>query len=91
MDSYSWQYNDGGREAAGYRGEAGDCVVRAIAIATGMDYQEVYDELARRVEASPKAITRKGRKLVSARNGVPIAIIRRYMDEIGFEWVPRCK
>jgi hypothetical protein len=38
MDSYSWQYNDGSREAAGYRGEAGDCVVRAIAIATGMDY-----------------------------------------------------
>jgi hypothetical protein len=88
MDSYSWQYNDGGREAAGYRGEAGDCVVRAIAIATGIDYQEVYDELGHRVKASPKAVTRSGRKKVSARDGVHMEIIHRYMDEIGFQWVP---
>ena len=36
--------NDGGRAAAGYKGQAGDCVVRSIAIATGMNYQKVYDE-----------------------------------------------
>jgi hypothetical protein len=29
-----WQFNDGGRAAAGRKGFAGDCVVRAIAIAT---------------------------------------------------------
>ena len=29
-------YNDGGREAAGYKGDAGDCVARAIAIAFGV-------------------------------------------------------
>jgi len=34
-------YNDGGRVAAGYKGRAGDCVVRAIAIATQRPYQEV--------------------------------------------------
>jgi len=28
--------NDGGRAAAGYKGQEGDCVVRSIAIATGM-------------------------------------------------------
>ena len=28
-------YNDGGRKAAGYKGDAGDCVARAIAIASG--------------------------------------------------------
>jgi hypothetical protein len=28
--------NDGGRAAAGFKGQAGDCVVRSIAIATGM-------------------------------------------------------
>lgn len=28
--------DDGGRAAAGYSGTAGDCVVRAIAIATGI-------------------------------------------------------
>ena len=31
--------NDGGRAAAGYKGQAGDCVVRSIAIATRMPYQ----------------------------------------------------
>ena len=37
--------NDGGRAAVGYKGQAGDCVTRAIAIATGKPYQEVYDAL----------------------------------------------
>ena len=39
------KFNDGGRAAAGYEGQAGDCVVRSIAIATGMPYQKVYDDL----------------------------------------------
>ena len=37
--------NDGGRAAAGYKGKAGDCVVRSIAIVTGLSYQKVYDDL----------------------------------------------
>ena len=38
-----WQLNDGGREQAGYKGLTGDCVARSIAIASGRDYQTVYD------------------------------------------------
>jgi hypothetical protein len=38
-------YNDGGRAAAAYKGRAGDCVVRAIAIATQKPYREVYDAI----------------------------------------------
>ena len=37
--------NDGGRKAAGYKGKAGDCVVRSIAIATNLSYIKVYDDL----------------------------------------------
>ena len=37
--------NDGGRAAAGYKGKAGDCVVRSIAIVTNLPYQKVYDDL----------------------------------------------
>ena len=37
--------DDGGRSAAGYKGKAGDCVVRSIAIVTGMSYQKVYQDL----------------------------------------------
>ena len=40
-----FQYNDGGRKEAGYEGHAGDCVTRAIAIATQKPYQEVYTAL----------------------------------------------
>ena len=38
--------DDGGREAAGFRGKTGDCVTRAIAIATEVPYAEVYAALA---------------------------------------------
>jgi hypothetical protein len=38
-------YDDGGRAAAGFNRRSGDCVCRAIAIATGKPYREVYDGL----------------------------------------------
>ena len=41
-----FQYDDGGRAAAGYRGKTGDCVVRAIAICAGQDYRTVYLTMA---------------------------------------------
>ena len=36
-------YDDGGRAEAGYKGEAGDCACRAIAIAVGVSYQAAYE------------------------------------------------
>lgn len=36
-------YDDGGRSAAGFKGKAGDCCVRAFAIAAERSYREVYD------------------------------------------------
>lgn len=41
-----YMYNDGGRAVAGYKGQAGDCVARAIAIASGRPYAEIYARLA---------------------------------------------
>ena len=41
-----YQYDDGGREAAGYRGRTGDCVVRAIAVCARQDYRAVYLTMA---------------------------------------------
>ena len=37
-----WVYDDGGRSKY-FKGTTDDCVARAIAIATGKDYKEVYD------------------------------------------------
>lgn len=50
-DSYNYYldthfvYHDGGRYDAGYTDSAGDCAVRAISIATGQSYTQVYQDL----------------------------------------------
>ena len=77
-------YNDGGREAAGYKGKAGDCVARAVAIASGKPYAEVYADLADGMGSQRKS---KGR---SARNGVSTGRkwFKAYMASIGFAWTP---
>ena len=37
----NYKHNDGGRKAAGYKGVAGDCGARAMAIALQLDYKAV--------------------------------------------------
>jgi len=81
-----WVYNDGGRAAAGYKGTAGDCVCRAIAIATERPYQEVYDlinEYAKSERTGKRKISKS-----SARNGVYKQTIRKVMAHYGFKWIP---
>ena len=72
-------YNDGGRVAAGYKGRAGDCVVRAIAIAMQKPYREVY--------ALALAEKGRGRTRSSARSGVGRTTYERYLRQLGWEWV----
>lgn len=81
-------FDDGGRAAAGYKGFAGDCVVRAVAIASGLPYREVYDALSHGTRTQRK--TRRSRTRASARDGVNVRRkwFRDYMTGIGFEWVP---
>lgn len=75
-------YDDGGRAAAGYKGKTGDCVCRAIAIATGKSYQAVYDRL------NEIAKKEKRPKKSSARTGVYKYTTKKYMTEIGWKWNP---
>jgi hypothetical protein len=75
-------YNDGGRADAGFKGSTGDCAARAIAIATGKTYREVYDGL----NAFAKRERRKDKS--DARTGVYAPTVRRYMDSIGWVFVP---
>ena len=74
-----WVYDDGGRSNY-FKGSAGDCVVRAIAIATEQDYKKVYDELALMHQE------RYGKR--SARNGTHRDDIKRYMADLGWKWNP---
>jgi hypothetical protein len=75
-----FEFNDGGRLASGFKGTAGDCVTRAIAIATGKPYREVYDAMA-----SGNA---KARGKNSARQGIPRSVYHPYLIALGFSWVP---
>lgn len=83
----NFKYNDGGRAAAGYKGVAGDCVTRSIAIVTGLPYQEVYDALSNGCRT--QRITRGGRYKSSARDGVNTKRkwFREYMEALGFQYV----
>lgn len=81
-----FQYNDGGRAAAGYKGSTGDCVVRAIAIATGKPYQTVYDEI--NALAAKERITKRNKRRSNARNGVGRRTYEKYLVSLGWEWHP---
>ena len=85
----SFVFNDGGRKAAGYKGNAGDCVCRAIAIAAQLPYQQVYDMLAEGNAAQRKS-KRTGKQSRSARNGIYTKRkwFKDYMLELGFVWTP---
>ncbi len=82
--SEGFMANDGGRAAAGYKGTTGDCVCRAIAIATGQPYQQVYDAINGLAE---KEKPRDGRRS-SARTGVHKRTTRAYMESLGWLWTP---
>ena len=102
MHPLSWVYDDGGRAAAGFKGDAGDCVVRAIAIAEGeVDlfetqadvYRRIYTEL--RDQNAAYADTHRGRVAKSikkrgptARNGTHREVFKPWLLSRGWIWTP---
>ena len=81
-------YTDGGREAAGYKGETRDCVTRAIAVAARQDYQTVYDILSKGNRT--QRVTARSKRRASARDGVQTQrkLFKDYMHSLGFVWLP---
>ncbi|TWT56562.1 DUF2786 domain-containing protein [Allorhodopirellula solitaria] len=71
-------WDDGGRSASGYVGLAGDCVTRAIAIATGTSYRDVYRALGEISEMTP-------------RNGVLTSVAGEYLETLGWVESPGCE
>lgn len=69
-------YDDGGRSKYFKASGVGDCAVRAIAIATGIDYKEVYNDLKKL----------NGGK--SCRNGTPKKVDKKYLTQLGWIWTP---
>lgn len=79
----TFKYNDGGRSNYFEGMNARDCVTRAIAIATGSDYKEIYDLMARANKA-------KGGSR-SARNGISRKVYDKYLLANGFRWIATMK
>lgn len=84
----SYVYDDGGRAAAGFKGKAGDCVARSIAIVSGRPYAEVYAALAAGTGAQRAG--KRGKRSASAREGINTSRkwFKDYMAGLGFRWVP---
>ena len=89
--------DDGGRLEAGFKGVAGDCVTRAIAIAAELPYRQVYERLAegnatqrrgKREMHRPKA---RKTKVRTASHGISVKRkwFQDYMShQLGFVWTP---
>ncbi len=67
--------NDDGGRSNYFKGRAGDCVVRAVAIATGRDYKEVYKAAAKVIGYTP-------------RNGIQHKDTKKVLLHFGGVWHP---
>lgn len=88
-DTVRYEYDDGGRAAAGYKGSAGDCAARSIAIVTGKSYQEVYDAI--NALGANERVGKRKRGKSNSRTGVYGRTVRKYMESIGWQWTPTMK
>lgn len=85
----NWVYDDGGRRDAGFRGDTGDCVIRAVAIATGQPYAEVYRDLSA-LQRAQRTMKRSLKGARSVRNGTYTKRkwFKDYMAGLGWRFVP---
>jgi len=91
----NFNFNDGGRAAAGYKGFTDDCVCRAICIATGLPYKQVYERLANGNASQRRGKGESKYKVRSKTAARGINTKRKwfedYLNELGFKWVPTMK
>lgn len=87
-DRLPWTYDDGGRAAAGFKSaKAGDCVVRAVAIVTGIPYRKVWediDHLAGVAVDCGVVVTRSK----SPDKGTEREVFAPYIEALGLVWTP---
>jgi len=79
-----FQYNDGGRAAAGFAGRASDCVVRAIAIATQKPYAEIHAAINHLADNEHFDGS-------DSEHGVKRGLWQPYLESLGWKWIPTMK
>ena len=87
------KFNDGGRAEAGYKGKVGDCVVRSVAIVTGLSYKKIYDDLYEanelfRTTSKTKLAKSLKQKNDSPRTGTHRVVLKKYLQKLGWDWTP---
>lgn len=90
VETLAFVENDGGRYDTGRHTEkhAGDCVARAIAIASGKDYDLVWNALARRKTSRRRyACGVISSDEITADHGVSRKVYKPYLSRIGFDAV----
>ncbi|MDA8841471.1 hypothetical protein N9N38_01885 [Candidatus Pelagibacter bacterium] len=75
--------------AAGYKGKTGDCVVRSIAIVSGLPYQKIYNDLYKANEEFRASLRTKlakslKRKNDSPRSGTHRIVVKKYLEKLGW-------
>ncbi len=83
-----YRYDDGGRAEAGFSGDAGDCVVRAIAIAAELPYRYVYDMVNAAAKNERPSKRKKYTARRSARTGIYKTTVARVIAALGWKWTP---
>ncbi len=86
MSSNHFNYNDGGRSDAGFKGITGDCVVRAITIATGFTYSEIYSTM--NLFVKDERLTKRKRNKSASRTGVHKDQIQKFLNALNWTWTP---
>jgi hypothetical protein len=79
-----FQINDGGREASKFTGTTSDCGTRALAIATGRPYEEVYALIE--THCKEEKITKRNPQRSSARTGIYRKTYHKILQALGFTW-----
>jgi len=82
----SFEVDDGGREDAGYKGQTGDCFVRALAIAAELPYQDAYDLANRFAKEEKPSKQRRGKS--NARTGYHTVTAHKVFKHLGWQWTP---
>ena len=81
-----WNFNDGGRAKAGYKGFTGDCGVRALAICLNKPYKEVYEKANEFCKAERPSKRRRGKS--NARTGIHGHTFKKIAESFGLKWTP---
>ena len=87
-------YSDGGRKSAHFRGEADDCVTRAISIAAQIQYREIYHAIAERAASEVHIRGRMGQAATVGlgshpRTGVWKCTYKPFIEnKLGWVWTP---